>query len=162
VPSVVVDEFYLRRDKMMLVHELSKCSNATTDSIRYYTRRGILQPIRDPVNSYRYYNDSDIAKLEFIMQAKQLGFKLNEISSVLRDYQDGKSPCARVRETIQKRIIENKKLLSEKMELQYRMEKALEEWEKTPDDLVCDNTICFLIDSFFEKKTACVNNSYIN
>lgn len=143
--------------KMMLVHELSRKSNVNSDAIRYYTRRGLLKPARDPVNSYKYYTHSDLNRLEFIMRAKQLGFKLNEIASMLEEFQDGKSPCVRVREIIQKRIIENKKLLSEKMALQSRMEKALELWEEIPDDSVSDNTICFLIDSFFENEDMRVN-----
>lgn len=147
---------------MMLVHELSKRSNTTTDAIRYYTRMGLLQPVRDPLNAYKHYNKSDLKKLEFIMQAKQLGFKLNEISSVFKDYQEGDSPCARVREIIQKRIIENKKLLSEKMALQSRMEEALALWKELPDDSACDNTICFLIDSFFETQIIHVNNCCTN
>ncbi len=147
---------------MMLVHELSKHSKTTTDAIRYYTRMGLLQPVRDPNNAYKYYNENDLKKLEFIMQAKQLGFTLNEISSVLNESQEGKSPCTSVREIIQKHIIENKKLLSEKMALQSRMEKAAELWKEIPDDSVCDNTICFLIESFFENEFVCVNDSHIH
>lgn len=147
---------------MMLVHELSKRSNTTTDTIRYYTRIGILQPVRDPVNAYKYYNENDLNKLKFIMQTKQLGFKLNEISSVLKESEEGKSPCASVRAIIQKRIIENKELLSEKMALQSRMEEALALWKELPDDLACENTICFLIDSFFETKNIHINNHCTN
>ncbi len=137
----------------MLVNELSKHSSVTTDSIRYYTRMGLLQPVRDPVNSYKYYNSSDIKKIKFIIMAKQLGFKLAEVLDIFKDCQEGDSPCARVREIIYKRIIENRELLSEKMALQSRMEKALEEWVKIPDAPVDDNTICFLIESFFEQES---------
>jgi MerR family transcriptional regulator, Zn(II)-responsive regulator of zntA len=147
---------------MMLVHELSKRSNTTTDAIRFYTRIGLLQPVRDPVNAYKHYNESDLKKLEFIIQAKQLGFKLNEISSVLKESQEGISPCASVKETIQKRIIENKKLLSEKMALQSRMEEALTHWKELPDDSACEDTICFLIDSFFETQNSHINNRCTN
>tara|TARA_R110002072_G_C7840306_1_gene524919 strand:- start:91 stop:561 length:471 start_codon:yes stop_codon:yes gene_type:complete len=148
--------------KMMLVHEISKRSKMTTDAIRYYTRIGILQPVRDPINAYKYYNENDLNKLKFIMRAKQLGFKLNEISSVLKESQEGKSPCASVREMIQKHIIENKKLLSEKMALQSRMEEALALWKELPDDPACDNTVCFLIDSFFENQNIHINNHCTN
>lgn len=147
---------------MMLVHELSRRSNTTTDAIRYYTRMGLLQPVRDPVNAYKYYNESDLKKLEFIMQAKLLGFKLNEILSMLKESQEGKSPCANVKGIIQERIIENKKLLSEKMALQSRMEEALALWKELPDDSACENTICFLIDSFFETQIPHLNNSCTN
>jgi len=138
---------------MMLVNELSKYSNVTTDSIRYYTRMGLLQPVRDPANSYKYYNSSDMKKIKFITMAKQLGFKLTEILKIFEDCQEGESPCSRVRGIIQKRIIENQELLSEKMALQIRMENALKEWGEIPDEPAGDNTICFLIESFFERKT---------
>tara|TARA_R110000782_G_scaffold30891_10_gene76598 strand:- start:3437 stop:3907 length:471 start_codon:yes stop_codon:yes gene_type:complete len=148
--------------KMMLVHEISKRSKMTTDAIRYYTRIGILQPVRDPINGYKYYSESDLVKLKFIIQTKQLGFKLNEISNVIKESEEGKSPCASVRSIIQKHIIENKELLSEKLALQSRMEEALSLWKELPDDSVGQDSICFLIESFFETQVAHVNNHCTN
>ena len=129
------------------VTELANHSSATPHAVRYYTRMGLLKPVRHPDNGYRLYAPRDIAALKFIRQAKMLGYTLSEIREILHDAEMGNSPCPRVREIIEKRIMETRSKLEELKVLQERMENALMKWSKMPDGIPDGHTICHLIET---------------
>ena len=131
----------------MTVSELAKQSGATADAVRYYTRMGLLKPERNPENGYRQYKPSEVSWLRFIRQAKALGYTLHEIQSIMQDRDEGNSPCPRVREILQRRIVENREHLKELLDLQDRMEKALLDWADMPDGAPDGQSVCHLIES---------------
>jgi len=136
----------------MTVSELAKQSGATPDAVRYYTRMGLLKPERNPENGYRQYQPSEVSWLRFIRQAKALGYTLHEIQSIMQDRDEGHSPCPRVREILQRRIVENREHLKELLDLQDRMEKALLDWADMPDGNPDGQSVCYLIESVITAK----------
>lgn len=132
---------------MYTVTELANRCNTTPHAVRYYTRMGLLRPERNPENGYRLYQDSEIAWLRFVRQAKNLGYTLKEIKEIMHDADDNKSPCPRVREILMKRIVDNRKQLEELMDLQTRMEQALKKWSKMKDGIPDGHSVCRLIES---------------
>lgn len=133
---------------MLTVSELANRSGATPHAVRYYTRMGLLRPERNPVNGYHLYKPREIAWLRFVRQAKRLGYTLNEIKAIMHDADEGHSPCPRVREILERRIVENRRQLEELMGLQTRMEQALLEWADKPDGVPDGHSVCHLIESF--------------
>ncbi len=131
----------------MTAQTLADRSGVSVENVRYYTRRGLLKPVRDPRNNYRLYRESDVARLRFIRQAKNLGYTLGEIAKIFGQSKRGDSPCPLVREIIERRIADNRKRLNEMLELQERMEKALTNWAKMPDKSPDGHTVCHLIES---------------
>lgn len=132
---------------MMTVTELAKKSGITPNAVRYYTRMGLLQPERNPMNGYRLYQPKEINWLKFIRQAKTLGFTLHEIQEIMQSRSEGQSPCPHVREMLKNRIVENRQRLKELIELQDRMEKALLQWVDMPDGEVGQASVCPLIEA---------------
>jgi len=133
---------------MMTVSELAKDSGTTPDTVRYYTKMGLLQPERNPQNGYRLYRPKDVHWLRFIRQAKALGFTLHDIQTIMQSRYRGDSPCPNVRTILQNRIVENRQHLQELMALQDRMEKALLQWADMPDGKAGDDSsVCPLIES---------------
>ena len=132
---------------MMTVSVLAKKSGTTPHAVRYYTRMGLLTPTRNPENGYRQYKPSEVNWMRFIRQAKALGFTLHEIQEIMHDKEEGNSPCPRVRELLQHRIVENRLHLQELLELQDRMEAALLTWSKMPDSKSNSHSVCHLIES---------------
>ena len=61
------------------IGELSKLFNIGVDSIRYYEKVGILEPIRNPENNYRYYTIEDFRRLALIRELLGLGFSTEQI-----------------------------------------------------------------------------------
>lgn len=132
---------------MMTVTELAKQSGTTPHAVRYYTRMGLLKPTRNPDNGYRQYKRGEVNWLRFIRQAKALGYTLHEIQEIMQDRDNGQSPCPRVREILQRHIVENRRHLQELMDLQDRMEKALLQWSDMPDGIPDCDSVCHLIES---------------
>ena len=132
---------------MMTVSVLAKKSGTTPHAVRYYTRMGLLSPTRNPENGYRQYKPSEVNWLRFIRQAKALGFTLHEIQEIMQDRDEGNSPCPKVRELLQHRIVENRHHLQELLELQDRMEAALLTWSSMPDSKSSGHSVCHLIES---------------
>jgi DNA-binding transcriptional MerR regulator len=129
------------------VKEVAHLCKVPADTVRHYTRIGLLRPGRDPVSGYRQYALSDVKRLIFIRKAKSLGYTLKEIKHILAESQKGRSPCPLVRDLISKRIHVNRARLEQLMELQLRMEQAVTRWENMPDGIPDGNSICHLIES---------------
>ena len=140
---------------MLTVNELATSSGTTPHAVRYYSRMGLLKYERHPENGYRLYQQSETGWLRFIRQAKKLGFTLAEIKEIKHDADDQQSPCPRVREILQRRIVENRRQLDELEKLQTRMETALKQWEGMPDGLPDGHTVCHLIESYSDEDSSC-------
>lgn len=63
------------------IGEISRLYHIGPDSIRYYERKGILEPIRGE-NGYRYYSSQSIWRMNLIVNLRGLGFSVDRI----RDY----------------------------------------------------------------------------
>ena len=53
------------------------------ETIRYYQRIGLIEEPEKPLSGYRSYPPETVERLHFILRAKQLGFSLAEIESLL-------------------------------------------------------------------------------
>ena len=67
----------------MKISELAAATDTPVDTIRYYEREQVLPPPRRRANGYREYGAGDAQRLRFIRRAKQLGFALDDIRSLL-------------------------------------------------------------------------------
>jgi DNA-binding transcriptional MerR regulator len=135
---------------MLTVSVLAKESDSTVHAVRHYTRIGLLHPKRNRNNGYKIYNDRDINLLKFINNAKELGFTLKEISTILDEADNGNSPCPTVRKIITKHIEENRWKIKQFKELQKKMIKAKTKWDEMEDALPNGHSVCHLIESFAE------------
>ena len=74
---------------MYSIGELSRITQVTIKSIRYYQELNLLEPVKiDPLTNYRYYNEESIDRLSGIKILKELGFTLTEIKSILDQCRD--------------------------------------------------------------------------
>lgn len=135
---------------MLTVNRLAKESGVPLDTIRYYTRIGLLRPARNPQNGYKVYQPSDAVRVRFIRAAKDLGFTLAEITEILDEAKHGNSPCPMVREIIVRHIEENRRRIKEMQKMQKKMENALKDWETLQDSMPNGTSVCHLIESVAE------------
>ncbi len=63
------------------IGELSKLYHIGVDSIRYYEKVGILNPIRNEENNYRLYTTDDLRKLTMIRELLGLNFSTEQIKN---------------------------------------------------------------------------------
>ncbi|MBX3646327.1 MAG: MerR family DNA-binding protein [Rhodocyclaceae bacterium] len=131
----------------MKVIELARLAGVTAETVRYYSRVGLLKPIRDAANGYSRFGTNDLSRLGFVLRAKHLGFQLDEIAQILEMSDCGRTPCPVVREIVERRVIENRQRLAEAQALQARLEQALALWEQMPDGEPDGHAVCALIEA---------------
>jgi len=127
---------------------LAKRTGVPLFTVRYYTRIGLLKPARDLRNGYKIYKPADKDRLKFISAAKELGFTLTEIESILDRASDGNSPCPMVRDVVERRIRENREKILQLKKLQSRLESAAKMWEQMKNSEPDGHSVCRLIESF--------------
>ena len=132
-------------DMNLRVAQLAKKMGITADTVRYYTRIGVLQPVKDKTNGYKNYCEQDEQKLRFALRAKQLGFTVTDIQQIIKHADGGKSPCTLVRKLLEKRLTKVESDFIETQHLYKRMKVALEKWQRLPDQEPTENIICALI-----------------
>lgn len=66
------------------IGDLATRSGVTADTLRYYERRGLLQPSGRRASGYREYPPEAAAIVHFIKHAQALGFTLAEVDELLR------------------------------------------------------------------------------
>jgi DNA-binding transcriptional MerR regulator len=67
----------------MKVSEVAKHLGVTSETVRFYSRIGGVQPRREKVNGYRNYGDNDVKRLRFVLSARQLGLSVEDIQEIL-------------------------------------------------------------------------------
>lgn len=113
----------------MKVNELAKQAGVEPHVIRYYSRIGLLLPVRDNHNGYKLYDAEDVRRLEFIRQTQSLGLTLTEISELMTQYeQDGCDCCQLMYQMLKNHVEQNRRKIEELKKLQARMETALAVW----------------------------------
>ncbi len=69
--------------EMMKIGDVARLSGLPVKRIRYYERRGLLEPATRSEAGYRIYGAEEVARLEFIKRAKLLGLTLEEIRELV-------------------------------------------------------------------------------
>ena len=70
-------------DMGMTIGLLANKVEVNVETIRYYERRGLIERPDKPATGYRQYSNEALRRLLFIRRAQTLGFKLDEIESLL-------------------------------------------------------------------------------
>jgi MerR family mercuric resistance operon transcriptional regulator len=85
------------RSEKFPIGELSRCSGVNIETIRYYERIKLISPPPRAANGRRIYDFADLRILVFIRRARELGFSLDEIRTLLRLGGPEKATCREVR-----------------------------------------------------------------
>ncbi|MFT6030039.1 MAG: MerR family Zn(II)-responsive transcriptional regulator of zntA [Oleiphilaceae bacterium] len=132
----------------MRVNELAESIQVTADTVRYYTRIGLLTPQKSIENGYKYYNLSDQKRLLFIIKARSLGMSVSEVQEIIKLANKGSSPCCRVREIVYKHIGETKTKIDELNHQLEHMQHAADIWTQRPDGMPDGDLVCELIEKW--------------
>ena len=130
----------------MKVNQLATKVGVTPDTVRFYTRNGMLCPTKNLANGYKNYSNTEQKRLVFIVKARHLGFSVNEIKEIIDMSTHGNSPCCKVREIVKRRLGEARETIDELQKLTERMEAAMTTWEKLPDGEPTGDSVCSLIE----------------
>ena len=69
----------------LTIGQLAKKVNVNLETIRYYEKLALIEPVKRDLNGYRIYSDQVVDQLMYIKIGKGLGFTLAEIKVLLHD-----------------------------------------------------------------------------
>ncbi|PKI18155.1 MerR family transcriptional regulator [Colwellia sp. 12G3] len=130
----------------MKVTEFASYMSTTPDTVRYYTRIGLLTPNKSAANGYKVFGKLEITRLKFILSARQLGFSVEDITDILTQADKGHSACPMVRDIVEQRLVATEKQFQEAMRLRERLKKAISDWQDKPNNEPTSKMICHLIE----------------
>lgn len=81
----------------MNIGEASKATGISVKMLRYYEEIGLVRPALRAYSGYRVYSDKNIATLRFVRRARDLGFQVKQIASLLDLWQNGSRASADVK-----------------------------------------------------------------
>jgi DNA-binding transcriptional MerR regulator len=79
------------------IGRLATAAGVHVETVRYYERRGLLDPPERTASGYRQYTADDLWRLQFVGRGKQLGFTLAELAELLRDARTAEAVLAAAR-----------------------------------------------------------------
>lgn len=86
------------------IGEVALRSGVSIDTVRYYERRRLLPPAQRSQGGFRLFTPETVERVQFIKQAQDLGFSLDEIGELLTT--GGASECRRVRDLLKVKLSE--------------------------------------------------------
>jgi MerR family copper efflux transcriptional regulator len=96
----------------MLISEFARRSGLTTDTVRFYVRRGLLTPEKTGAgrHPYQVFTADHVRAARIIRTAQSLGMSLKEIAAISRSRREGRMSRDRSIEILQAqlRVIEAK------------------------------------------------------
>jgi MerR family mercuric resistance operon transcriptional regulator/MerR family gold-responsive transcriptional activator of gol and ges genes len=88
----------------LTIGQLAKEVGVNIETVRYYERLNMLQPLARKPSGYRMYGNEETRRLRFIKNAQALGFTLREIAELLNLRVSSKSQCGDVRQKAQAKL----------------------------------------------------------
>ena len=109
---------------------LQKKLGISRDTLRHYVALGLLHPQRNPKNGYLEYSPEDENGVEFILQAKELGFTLQNIKELRDKVRDANCPHQSILPDLEKNLILVQEKILGLQELGRSLEKIIKNFAK--------------------------------
>jgi MerR family transcriptional regulator, mercuric resistance operon regulatory protein len=85
------------RARQFTIGNLSELTGVNVETIRYYERTNVLPAPPRTDNGRRVYQSTDVRILAFVRRARELGFSLDDVRTLLRLGGPEKASCREVR-----------------------------------------------------------------
>lgn len=137
-----------------MTSELARRVGVTPETVRFYTRKGLLHATIRPDNGYKVYDRTALERLTFISHARSIGFSLKEVEEIIQFSQQGNSPCPKVRKMLGNKIDETEQKIEELHRHLTMMKNTFCDWSEKPDMIPDGKAICCLIEDWSNKHHA--------
>ena len=81
----------------MKIAEVSEMFQISTDTLRYYEKVGLIDPVMRSKSGVREYSEEDLGRIQFIKCMRQAGLSIESIHTYIELYNQGDS-------TLEKRL----------------------------------------------------------
>jgi DNA-binding transcriptional MerR regulator len=112
------------------IGQVAQQTGLSVDAIRFYEKEGLVpRPARTP-GGYRLYRQGEVADLQFIQKAQQLGFSLKEIRELFSIQRHPQETCVHVRDLIAQKLIAVRGKIKELQSLEETLAASLKQCRK--------------------------------
>ena len=109
------------------IGQLALRTDVKVPTIRYYEQIGLMPQTGRTEGRQRRYGRSAVARLAFIRHARELGFEVDAIRTLLSLQDDPDQPCARADEIAKARLAEVENRMKSLQALRKELQKMIEE-----------------------------------
>lgn len=106
----------------MNIGELARAADTKAETIRYYERIGLLPPPPRTAGNYRDYSAAHISRLAFTRRARDLGFSIEQIRTLLDLADHKEQSCEAVDAIANERLADVKRKLADLSALRRELE----------------------------------------
>ncbi len=112
---------------MLKISELAARTGLSAHTIRFYEKNGLINASDRSDAGYRYYNDDDVRRAEFVKTARNTGFSLDDIGQLLSIRVDKKRhSCQQVTDITQQKLDQVNTKIAELQSMQQTLQILLD------------------------------------
>jgi DNA-binding transcriptional MerR regulator len=108
--------------------DLASRTGVSTDTLRYYERRGLLPKPERTGSGYRRYSPEAVRSVMLIRRALVVGFSVADLARVLAERDRGGAPCRWVRDFVERRLGDLDEQIGDLQALRADLTDLLEDW----------------------------------
>lgn len=87
--------------RRLTIGQLAATAGVNLETVRYYERINLMPPPARTASGHRAYEERATQRLTFIRRARELGFSIDEVRTLLTLAEPNRASCAEVREVAQ-------------------------------------------------------------
>ena len=129
----------------MRIGELANAVGLPSQTIRFYERKGLLPAPERGANGYRTYDESTLARLQFVQASQAAGLTLAEIGTIIDLRDDGNVPCAHVAALIHSKLADVRARIASLAALEAELEGVIKRSHRLDPDNCTDADICHIL-----------------
>jgi Cu(I)-responsive transcriptional regulator len=111
----------------MNIGELARAADTKTETIRYYERIGLLPAPPRTTGNYRTYSAADVRRLAFTRRARNLGFPIEQVRTLLDLADQKQQSCEAVDLIAREHLTEVKRKLADLSALRHELNSMIKQ-----------------------------------
>lgn len=86
--------------QIMKIGELANKTGCSIQTIRFYEREGLINPLQRTQSNYRLYDKGSLRQLTFIKQCRSLDMSIVEVKQLIQNKENPNNSCASINSMI--------------------------------------------------------------
>jgi MerR family transcriptional regulator, mercuric resistance operon regulatory protein len=113
------------------IGEFARRSGCNVETVRYYERIGLIPEPARTGGGYRLYETADVQRLMFARRARELGFTLEEVRSLMGlSTHNARTACAEVRELAANRLAQVRAKIADLQVIEGLLAQAVQRYDE--------------------------------
>ncbi|WP_028411097.1 MerR family transcriptional regulator [Bacillus sp. 123MFChir2] len=88
-------------EKVFTIKQISKMTELSVHTLRYYEKIGLLNEVKRDINGYRQYSESDISWINFLIRLRVTGMSITDMKHFSDLRSQGESTISARRELLE-------------------------------------------------------------